>query len=91
MTKLERLVNLATSKGMDILSIEFVTANRVKVIYHSLKHAGRIPEERYCRDHRDYELRYAIFMKNGRLESPVYKEFGLMLDGELKRLKHYEP
>lgn len=89
MKKLERLVNLALSRGLDILSIEFVTANKVKIVYHSLKLAGTIPEERFCRDRKDYELRYAIFMNRGRLESPVYKEFDLMLDGELKRLKNY--
>lgn len=88
MKKLDRLVELARSKGLDILSFGFVDLYHMQVVYHELSKAGRIPVMANCRDKKDYELLMEAWIKRGTIYSPEYPDFDALLTGELKRLKN---
>lgn len=88
MKKLDKLSDLASSIGLDIMAIEYTDFYEVVVRYlNPNKSIGRIPVLEFCRDQVDYELRMKIWIKEGTEFSPKYPDFDSMLDGEMKRLK----
>lgn len=87
MSKVDKLVELAVSIGLDIDVFEFITANHVRVKYSSLKQGGPLPVLEFCRDKLDYDLKMAAWHKASINTSPEYPNFDAMISGELKRLK----
>jgi len=89
MGKVEKLADLARSKGLDVVFLKFNgDMNHLCMVYHDRIKAGIMPIEEYCRDKKDYDLLMNAWMDKGIVCSPEYKDFNSMLSGELKRLKN---
>ena len=87
MNRIDKLIMLAASVGLDILDFKFTTVDHVQVTYHSLKQAGPIPVFEFCRDYTDYDFIYKSWIKMGTILSPEYPNFDAMITGEMRRLK----
>lgn len=85
--KLDKLMEVASDKGLDIMAFEYTDMYDWRIKYLDHKKAGVAPVEEYCRDRKDYELRMAIWIKDGTVLSSTYPDFDFMISEELKRLK----
>lgn len=84
--RVEHLSDLARTKGLDLVAFNIVDFNHCMVKYHSMKKAGPIPLEEYCRDRQDYLLRLANWTREGMEDSPIYDDFDSLFVGEMRRL-----
>lgn len=87
MKKLDKMIDIAAARGMDVISIEFINAHQVQVRYHVLKLAGPVPIQEHCRDKRDYDLLMVAWSRRGTVYSPVYPNLRSLLSGEILRLR----
>ena len=87
MVKLDKLIEIAGIKGLDIMGLDYDDFYDWSVKYLNPSRAGAIPVLEYCRDHKDFELRMAAWIKDGTEISPKYSDFDLMLSEEIKRLR----
>lgn len=87
MTKINKLIEVAGLKGLDVMGFDQSDFYEWTVRYLNPDKAGEVPVLEFCRDEKDFELKMKAWIKDGTDISPAYPDFDTLLSDEIKRLR----